>query len=265
MKSTILPRVLLTVGIGICAPALAGVGATSSGVTGTVGSTDPSPDVQSQSANFVQQNAANNGATGAVVGGTTTLPSGVPVAANSAGAAGATDASKGAAGNATGADAKSKPGDPANSAPAVPAAPPPPPPTYMSVVKHLKPDAPATTTVAVAPPAVAPATSTPASAAGATAPPNSTPAPAPAPHPPAPASHPTTPATVAASSAKPEPAAKRPASSAPVVTGGTGAAPDGLTFYVGSGIAAALCAMAFAAYVRSQQDDAARQRPPPRA
>jgi hypothetical protein len=233
------------------APALAGVAGQSSGVTSTIGNqgTDASPEVQQQSAGFVDQNqqlqnAQNSASPTGIV---------VPVVANVAGAAGA----RGAA-NAAGPDAGGKPGDPnsASATPATPPPPPPPPPTYVSVVKHLTPgsDSDPSGTTAVVPVAVATPSDTqaPAVAPGLV----KTDAPPPAPTK-APAPVVSAPVNAAANAEKI--GANERAMETGVVSGGRGPAPDGYTFYVGFGIALLLLVIAFGAYVKSKKDEAARR------
>jgi hypothetical protein len=246
MHAIAIRHVILIAGCLAAAPALAGVAGTSSGVTSTIGTqgTNTSPDVQQQSAGFVQQNqqlqAGQNGVspTGIV------LPGGVANAA--------------AASTAKGAPNSANPGDPGSAQPATPATPPPPPPpppTYVSVVKHLSPsqeaaDAATNDTAmpvaAVTPPLMpVPATTdpapVPAKAAAAVTPP-------------APVT--SAPANAAANAAKI--GATERTAEAGVVSGGRGPAPDGYTFYVGFGIALVLLVIALGAYLSSQKDEAAR-------
>ena len=240
------------------APALANVGGTSSGVTSTVGTqgTNASPEVQQQSAGFVQQNqqlqdAQNPGASTGIV-----LPGGVANAASGS-------AAKGAQNSANPGGSKENPGDPggaqAAATPAIPPPPPPPPPTYVSVVKHLTPgqetaDATQTETVASATPVTAvvapPVTPAPAKSDPVPGPPKT----AAAIIPPAPLAG--APANAATNAAKI--GASERATEASVVSGGRGPAPDGYTFYVGFGIALLLLVIAFGAYLSSQKDEAAR-------
>jgi len=224
---------LALIAAGFSGPLFANVGVTSSGVTSTVGnSTDPSPDVQSQSAGFVQQNqqlqngATPNGttATSAIVG--TTATSATPTAGNG--------------GNAGNADATQQGQAGAAAAPAAPpAAPPAPPPTYESTMRRLdrRNDA-APTVIASGPPGAVrkaetaeppkPAAAEPAAAPAAT----STNAPA-----------------TQANNAAIEPRTER-ILQPPAVTGGRAAAPDGFTFYSGLTVAGSLLAFAFATYLR---------------
>jgi hypothetical protein len=238
-------------------PALAGVGATSSGVTSSVGQgTNASPEVQQQSAGFVQQNQQLQGAQNPVSANGIVMPGGV---ANASGAAGARGGANGANGaNAANPESNGKPGDP-NNAPATPATPPPPPPpppTYVSVVKHLNPGsdsadpagmAAVTPASVAAPPAVAPPPVVPAQMK------SDTPPPAPA--------KPATPAAVAsvpAAGTAANTGGSERAAETGVISGGRGPAPDGYTFYVGFGIALLLLVIAFGAYLSSQKDEARR-------
>lgn len=261
MHAIALRHFILIVSCLAAAPALAGIGGTSSGVTSTVGTqgTNASPDVQQQSAGFVQQNQQLQEAQNSVSPSGIVQPGGVANAAGVAGAAGA----KGAP-NAPNPGSKESPGDPGSAPsatpaiPATPPAPPPPPPTYVSVVKHLTPSqeaADAAGAVAVAPVPVGD-------------PPDLAPAPVKADPPPAPvkaamAAPPTAPVastpTNAAANAKIG-ASERP-TDAGIISGGSGPAPDGYTFYIGFGIALLLLAIAFGAYLSSQKDEVAR-RPP---
>ncbi len=234
-------------------PALAGVGGTSSGVTSTVGiqGTNASPEVQQQSAGFVQQNQqlqdAQNGAS----------PNGIVMPGGGANAAGARGAANGAnAANPANPESGEK-GAP-GSAPATPPPPPPPPPTYVSVVKHLTPGSdsadPAGTTAApvtVVAPATPATTVMPAQAKA-----DSLPAPAKVTAPPPVAGAPST----ATENAEKIGASERTAETG-VVSGGRGPAPDGYTFYVGFGIALLLLVIAFGAYLSSQKDEAGRRVP----
>ncbi|MDR3388694.1 MAG: hypothetical protein P4L92_16730 [Rudaea sp.] len=252
MHSIALRRFLLLAACVVSLPVLAGVGATSSGVSTTLPTTgtNPSASVQDQSAGFVQQNqqlqnaSAQNGIA---------MPAGTP---------GAT--STGANGTVTTAPAAksgepSRPGDPAAqaAAPATPAPPPAPPPTYVSVVKHLgKPGTPDTETAAAAP-LVVPIAQTPAPVeppkADPPPPAAQVPTPAPVPAPQAPV------ANTHANAADARPPANRIAP--PVVTGGSGEAPDGITFYIGLGIAFLLLGVALTAYLRAQRDEATHHAP----
>ncbi|MEP6484374.1 MAG: hypothetical protein ABJB01_07985 [Rudaea sp.] len=224
--------------------AMAGAGQTSSGVTTTVG-TDPtaaSAGVQSQSSNFVQENAA--------------IQNGTPVASanRSGGAPGANGNT--AAGNA--ANGTGKPGDPNSPAidpktgqpvvaVAVPAVPPPPPPDYVSNIKKV--DRSASSGVALA--AVDPEAT-----AGDVVKPQAKPvsdAPVPT-APSAPGTQRQTAATPrvarAASDSDKRAAANHPANAA---GGGSGSAPDSFAFYVGLIIAGALLFFAAATFMRSDK------------
>ena len=236
-------------------PVLAGIGGTSSGVTSTVGTqgTNASPEVQQQSAGFVQQNQQLQDAQNAASPTGIVMPGGV---ANAAGAAGAHSAANAA--NPANPESGEKPGGP-GSTPATPPPPPPPPPTYVSVVKHLSPGSdsadPAGTT-AVAAPVVAAATPAPAlvPAQGKT---DTLPAPAAkVSAQPAAAAAP----TAAAANAEKIGASERAAETG-VISGGRGPAPDGYTFYVGFGVALLLLVIAFGAYLSSQKDEVGRRLP----
>lgn len=243
------------------AAAQAGVGATSSGVlpTGAAGSTDPSAAVQQQSSGFVQQNQANaaNNGTGVPQGGATatTINGVVQPAGAGSNVDGRDKALNAAGGNAA-----------AAAAPATPPAPPPPPPTYVSNIKRVTPaESPAagtSTTTVAATPVVAPVNAhepalDPAPAAAAAAP--TKPAP-PRPVAPKPAPATATNAAVPAATAAAKAATAKSAAEVPaVVSGGSGAAPDGYTFYLGIGIALALLVFALATYLRTQQDETARR------
>jgi hypothetical protein len=243
-------RAFLLIGACIISlPALAGVGGTSAGIDPTIGiqGTNPSPDVQSQSTGFVAQNqqlqnaAGQNGNSPPV---STTLQSMAPNQASA---------------SATQANAKGNPQDPSDpkangQAPAQPAAPPPPPPTYVSVVKHLKPDT-ASTTDVVAVPVTTPAPAQPpAHAAAAVATPSLPAATPPAIAAPTPATPtPRASAKAAANAANHTGAEHTPETSGS--TGGSGDAPDGYTFCLGLGIAALLLAIALSTYLRAQRDE----------
>jgi hypothetical protein len=240
------------------APALASVGGTSSGVTSTVGTqgTNASPEVQQQSAGFVQQNQQLQDAQNPVSPPGIILPGG---AANAASAS----AAKGAQNSANPGGSKENPGDPGSAqaapAPATPPPPPPPPPTYVSVVKHLTPgqeaaDPAQTETAAAATPVTAVVTPPVTPAPAKTDPVPGAPKMAAAVNPPAPLA--SAPANAATNAAKI--GASERATEAGVVSGGRGPAPDGYTFYVGFGIALLLLVIAFAAYLSSQKDEAAR-------
>ena len=240
----------------VAAPAFAGVGGTSSGVTSTIGTqgTNASADVQQQSAGFVQQNQQLQNAQNAASPNGIVMPGGVA----NAGAAGARNAA-----NSGNPDSSGKPGDPgsAPAAPATPPPPPPPPPTYVSVVKHLTPgsdsaDPAATGAVTPAlvptPPTAAPTPDVAPAMVKADMPPKAA---APAPVPVASAN-----TNAAAANAEKIGASER-AAEAGVVSGGRGPAPDGYTFYVGFGIALLLLAIAFGAYLSSQKDESGRRSP----
>lgn len=244
------------------ADALAGVGGQSAGVipTGAGTNTDPSAAVQQQSAGFVQQNAAAGNAAGTPQGtASSTVINGV-VQPGSSGTGGARDKALDANGNPTQA-----------AAPAVPAAPPPPPPTYVSNVKRVTPasDASAatsTTTTSTAVPAAAPpaaATKRPDTASLEPKPvePDALATAAKPAEPP----HPAQPKPAAANTANPAAgkpaAASKTAVEANIITGGSGAAPDGYTFYLGIGVALALLVFALSTYLRTQKDETARRRP----
>lgn len=207
-------------------PALAGVGAQSSGVAST-DPTNPSTDVQQQSAGFVAQNQqlqnapANNGIA---------LPGSVTGAA--------------AAGGAKGEDAKDAA---AAQKPQTPAAPPPPPPTYVSNMRPLnraaEPTAPEQ--VVSAKPEASSATTAPAPAKPVAAPVQRKP--------------PLAPQIAVAPKPKPVVAPMREApASVPEPGGGRGAAPDEYTFYFGLAIAAALLALALATFLRIGRGEAPR-------
>jgi hypothetical protein len=217
---------LALIAAGFSGSLFANAGVTSADVTTTVGnSTDPSPDVQSQSAGFVQQNqqlqngATPNGttATSAIVA--TTATSGTP----SAGNAGNADATQqGQAGAA-----------------AAPAAAPAPPPTYESTMRRLdRRNDIAPTVVASGPPGAVrkPESAEPAKPVS--------PEPAAAP-----ASTSTNAPAAQANNAAIESRAER-ILQPPAVTGGRAAAPDGFTFYSGLTVAGALLAFAFATFLR---------------
>lgn len=237
-------------------PALAGVGGTSAGVTTNIPgqSTDPSADVQAQSAGFVQQNQQlQNGAT----------PIGIAVPASASGTA----AGQGnAAGSPTDVNSKQKPGgaDPANAQPVAPPPPPPPPPTYVSVVKHLAPQTPDTnsasgTAVIASVPIASTVVPPPAPSAQEKADPSSA---AIAPIPVAPPRAAINRARADAADVNAEKtAATDHAVTTRAITGGRGEAPDGFAFYTGLGIALLLLAVALATYLRTQRDEAAVRSP----
>lgn len=217
-------------GVAGHAPAFAGVGTTSAGVT-TVDPNNPSTGVQQQSSGFVAANQqAQNAASGGIV-----LPSGVASIAQ---------AGQNAAGNASASGAQ--PGQPGGSRaaaehapPAVPPPPPPPPPTYESRMR------PVTQAIAVAP-------AQPAAPAA--------PAPKPVRAPEKPALPAAKPAVVPAPSPnRAPPVEKKPDEPAPALTadpgGGRGEAPDGYTFWFGLLIAGALLALAAVTYLRIQRGE----------
>jgi hypothetical protein len=236
MRCSIL-AVLFLSNVALSSSAFANAGATSSGVTTSVGDSNaPSADVQAQSAGFVQQNqqAQQGGqATSAVV-----VPVGVvPDPAKAAGGAGS-NANNGASG--------------AAAAPAAaPAVPPPPPPVYESTMRRLeKRNAPAT------PPPMTVEASGPAGAVRKddTQPGVKSAEPAP--------SVATTTAQTRATPAAAAPRVTAPAVemppehiTLPAITGGRGEAPDGFTFYSGLTIAGALLAFAFATFVRMGRNE----------
>ncbi|MBU6199683.1 MAG: hypothetical protein KGI64_11370 [Xanthomonadaceae bacterium] len=228
----------LCAGFACGAPALAGVGTTSAGVT-TTDPNAPSANVQQQSAGFVAANQQlQNGAASGIA-----LPGGV--------AGGAAPTGQNAAGNA---DAKGAPTGQSgaqgaaveHAAPALPAAPPPPPPTYESKMRPI--NQPATIAAASTPPQPA-----------ASAPPVQAPVHVPAPAPPFAARPPAAPV---ANQNHARPAEKSNAEAALAVPadpgGGRGAAPDGYTFWFGLLIAGALLALAAVTYLRIQRGETPR-------
>jgi hypothetical protein len=246
MRASPLCCVVLAICASCASPLYAGVGPTSASVLPSGGNgTDPSANVQQQSAGFVQQNqqTANGTALNGAAGTNGTSVSTTAIVAGTA--AGAGTGSAGAPGTAKTDVA----------APAVPAAPPPPPPTYVSNIKKVTPENPpkgpeVVPVVPVSQPPAAVAEPTTAESpkvetAAATPPVAMTPKP-PAPHPQVATNTP--PGPVAR--ATPKPAAEAPA-------GGVAPAPDGLTFYSGVGVAGGLLAFAFAMFVRSQKDEGA--------
>lgn len=255
MHAMALRLFLLIAACVVSGPALAGVGGTSAGVTSNIPgqSTDPSADVQAQSAGFVQQNQQlQNGA----------APNGIAIPGSAIGtnAGQATTANVGGNG-----ESRQKPGDPAaaNAQPAAPHTPPPPPPTYVSVVKHLTPQTPDTDSTAkpvvVVPaavaPTIAPTIPPPAREKAEASPTAVTPVPDAPPH-----------AAInrarmdAVDANAPKNTATDRAAPAPVA-GGRGDAPDGFAFYAGLGVALLLLAVALAAYLRAQRDEAAIRSP----
>jgi hypothetical protein len=221
-------RAAISLSLFVCfacsGPLFASVAGTSAGVTTTGGnSTDPSAEVQQQSSGFVQQNQQPN----APKPGATTAILGAPPQAGQAGASGAQNGNK--------ANATIVNGVPVA---VTPAAPPPPPPMYESAMHRIERHSDATPTVIASGPPGAVRKQEPAKAA------EPTPMPTPAP---APAVKPNT-VTPARTDVLPTPAERVVAP--PVVGGGRGEAPDGLTFYSGTAIAGALLAFAFATYLR---------------
>ncbi len=228
----------LCAGFACAAPALAGVGTTSAGVT-TTDPNAPSANVQQQSAGFVAANQQlQNGAT-----------SGIALQAGAAG--GAAQTGQNAAGNAdskgaqtgqTGAQGAAA----EHAAPAVPAAPPPPPPTYESKMRPI--NQPAAVAAAPTPPHPT-----------ASAPPVLAPVHLPAPAPPLAAKPPAVPV---ANQDHARAAEKSNAEAAPAVPadpgGGRGAAPDDYTFWFGLLIAGALLALAAVTYLHIQRGETPR-------
>jgi hypothetical protein len=235
--------------IAACAPfanALAGVGATSSGVSTNIGtgSTDPSAGVQQQSAGFTQQNQQLQNASAPGAAASLAMPGS---------ATGANPSKSNAAGNSPGSTDPAQAAGAAPGAAAAPAVPPPPPPTYVSVVKHLKPDAPPADTVATGVVAV-PTTTPPPAQVDATP---AAPARAPAMTPAVPTAAPRPVARADANVANHTGAEHMPDASGS--TGGRGDAPDGITFYAGLGLALALLAFALSTYLRAQRDETVRR------
>ena len=225
----------LCAGFVCAAPAHAGVGTTSAGVT-TTDPNAPSANVQQQSAGFVAANQQlQNGAPRGIE-----LPGGAAgqTSQNSAGNADSKSVQTGQTG-AQGTAAE-------HAAPAVPAAPPPPPPTYESKMRPI--NQPATTAAAPTPPHPA-----------ASAPPMQAAVHASAQAPPVAAKPPAAPA---ANEMHARPAEKSNAEAAPAVAadpgGGRGAAPDGYTFWFGLLIAGALLALAAVTYLRIQRGETSR-------
>ena len=229
---TAIPLSLFVVCFACSGPLWAGVGATSSGVTTTVGnSTDPSAEVQQQSSGFVQQNQQQNTPTP----GAGTATSG---ATSQAGQAGTNGAQNGDRANTAGVN-----GVAVVAPPPAPATPPPPPPVYESTMRRLDRHSDAAPTVVASGPPGAVRKHDPADSAKPAKPAAPTPKPAPTPTAPPPPNT-VTPARADASPTPPERV------TAPVVSGGRGEAPDGFTFYSGISIAGALLAFAFATYLR---------------
>jgi hypothetical protein len=211
-------------------PAFANAGATSAGVTTTTGnSTDPSADVQSQSAGFVQQNQQLQNAqspNGAAATSSTVAGAVAPVGATGAG-------------NASDADAAQQ-AQAAGTAAAAPAVPPPPPPTYESTMRRL--DRRAEAAPASAPTVIASGPPGAVRKQEPAEPAKSRSAPAPAPS--------TSATPPVANTATGRTDDVEHVRLAPVVSGGRGEAPDGFTFFSGVTIAGALLAFAFATYLR---------------
>ena len=231
MRSTTLQSLLLLAGFALAAPALAGVGATSAGVTTNIPNQDPtqpSANVQDQSAGFVQQNQQ-------LLNGTSptgiTLPGGV-----SGSTGGQANASHDP--NSPTAAAEHRAGADPHAPAAAPAAPPPPPPTYVSVIKPV--------TKTQAPDEPADVATNPARAVAAK--PAITDRPAPKP---AVAAKPPLPVRSTPAVEPPDATITPPAAS----TGGRGVAPDGFIFYAGTGIALALLAFAFSLFLRIGKDE----------
>lgn len=241
MRAPILQILLLLGGFALTAPALAGVGATSAGVTTNIPNQDPtqpSANVQEQSSGFVQQNQQlQNGGLATGI----TLPGGATGSAS-----GQADANHDPNSPAEAAAAEHRAGADPHAAPAAPAAPPPPPPTYVSVIKPVtKTKAPEVGADALADVA---AKHAPAAAVKPAITDKPVPKPTVAAKPPLPV--------------RPTPAVEPPdaaivAPAAP--TGGRGAAPDGFTFYAGTGTALALLAFAFSLFLRIGKDESAER------
>lgn len=243
MRCSIFAALFLS-SLALFGSAFAGVGATSAGVTTTVGnSNEPSPDVQAQSSGFVQQNQQLQ--SGSTPNGTASSP-GTAVVATSAAVPGATNSATNAASAGTSADA-AQPAQPN----VAPAAPPAQAPSYESTMRPLgKRNAPSEAT----PPPMTVEVSGPAGAVRkGDAPPTVKPAgsAAPATAPPRPA------ATAPAAARVTPPATEIPPEriTPPAVTGGRGEAPDGFTFYSGVTIAGALLAFALATFMRMGRNE----------
>ena len=220
--------------------AFAGVGATSAGVTTTVGnSNEPSPDVQAQSSGFVQQNQQlQNGSTP----NNPASSAGAAVVATSAAIPAATNAPTDAATAGNSADA-AQTGQPS----AAPAAPPAQAPAYESTMRRLdKRNAPSDAT----PPMTVEASGPAGAVRKADAPPAVKPV-----EPAAPA--PARPAATAGAPRVTPPAVEVPPEriTPPAISGGRGEAPDGFTFYSGVTIAGALLAFALATFVRMGRNE----------
>ncbi len=242
MRTPILHCVILAAGFIFSAPAVAGVGATNSGVTTSIPNQDPtqpSADVQSQSSGFVQQNQqlanqqnpAQPGQAGiALPGGTGSQSGAVP--GNSANPNTAEGGKNGAPG----------------AAPQPPPPPPAPPPVYQSNIKPVARDTPETSgepgRTVVATTAV-PTTAVPPPPSPVPVKPPAVPDTAPAPHP-----------AQAAMAPKhlPDPQTKA-APPPPANAGGRGSAPDGYTFLLGLLVTGALLAFALVTYLRIGRGD----------
>jgi hypothetical protein len=236
--------------IAVASHAYAGAGQTSSGVTTTVPTSDPTAatqGVQEQSSNFAQQNQALAGSNG--VNGTAGTVTGVgTVGGAKPGQAGTTDANGKPIdpNNPTSTDPKA-----ANAPPAAPAAPPAPPPEYVSNVKKVDRSA---VVAAAAPVAAASADKK----AG-----DATKAPPPAEVDPTAITAPGMQRQASAQKPAPRPAAE-PADSTGAEhvavgtgsSGGSGAPPDSYAFYIGLIVAGALLAFAAAMFLRVEKGGA---------
>ena len=219
-----------------CAPAFAHVGATSAGVTTNVPDpTQPSADVQQQSASFVQSNARMAAAANRVGGPVAAVRTGDKAGTSEAQKTGAAPAHEAGAG--AGATDKTN----AAKAKAAPAPPPAPPPVYKSVIHRIG--------------SSSPDGSDADSDAAAPAPDQATPAAEPAP------------AKVAAQPARePEKAGHRPVrKAAPIKVpayqpdrGGSGDPPGGYAFPVGLLIAGGLLAFGLTTYLRLGRNESRR-------
>lgn len=229
---------ILVAGCIVALPAVAGVGATNSGVTTTLPNQDPtqpSADVQAQSSGFVQQNQqlqnqqnrqnpATQGPSGIV------LPGGVAHNGNQPGAA-------------AGSNAANPEKSSAASAPATPPPPPPPPPVYQSIIKPVVRDTPSSDEAAMGQSIASTAAPEPA-VRRPDKPVPTTPPPAQA-TPPAPVAQPAKALPQHSADATPEAEAQPPAN-----VGGRGDAPDGFTFVLGLLVAGTLLAFALVTYLR---------------
>ena len=231
-------------------PALAGAGATSSGVTTTLpDTTSATQGVNTQSSNFVQDNQAINAGTAA--GSTTGSAIGTATAANGKPGATAVDANGKPIDpnnpNAPKTDAQGKP-IPGTAPPAAPAAPAAPPPEYVSNIKKVNR---AETGVAVVD---APVVGTPAKT-------DKSASDAPASDvnggvPTAPGAQRQAVATPRASRPAPDADARGAGGNTPATSGssgGSGAAPDSYAFYIGIVIAGILLAFAAATFLRAER------------